>query len=154
MDRRKYIAELVEKTGVRIDEDDPIFAVVMLNQLILQDQKTELEALVGKLVMAAAKVPSAALEQFKQQADPVLNKALGSLRTEAVTLKDDLGDAAERAVDRRIASTVELADSAVRKLETAAGIAANSTRQSVWIAAILGGIVGGAIVALSRHLLF
>ena len=48
MDRRKYIAALVEKTGVRLDEDDPIFAVVMLNQLILEDQKTELEALVGQ----------------------------------------------------------------------------------------------------------
>ncbi|CAH2783248.1 MAG: hypothetical protein CBARDCOR_3593 [uncultured Caballeronia sp.] len=52
MDRRKYIAELAEKTGVRIDEDDPIFAVVLLNRAILQDQKTELESLVGQLVKA------------------------------------------------------------------------------------------------------
>ena len=44
MDRRKYIAELVEKTGIRIDEDDPAFVLVLLNRLILQDQKTELEA--------------------------------------------------------------------------------------------------------------
>ena len=56
MDRRKYIAALVEKTGVRLDEDDPIFAVVMLNQLILEDQKTELETLVGQLVKVGGAV--------------------------------------------------------------------------------------------------
>lgn len=48
-ERRKYVAELVEKTGIRIDEDDPIFAIVLLNRAILEDQKTALEASGDKL---------------------------------------------------------------------------------------------------------
>ena len=86
MDRRKYIAELVEKTGIRIDEDDPAFVLVLLNRLILQDQKTELEALVGQLVKVGGAVRGEVIKQVEEQC----NATLRQLQVEAATLKTDL----------------------------------------------------------------
>ncbi len=37
MDKRQMIAELVAKTGVKIDEDDPAFLLVELNILMLEN---------------------------------------------------------------------------------------------------------------------
>ncbi len=36
MDRRQLIAALVEKTGVKLDEDDPAFLLVDLNLMVLE----------------------------------------------------------------------------------------------------------------------
>ena len=63
MDRRKYISELVERTGLQIDEDDPIFALVLLNRLVLQDQKTELETLVNQLVKVGGAIRGEVVKQ-------------------------------------------------------------------------------------------
>lgn len=37
MDRHKLRAQVFEKTGVRIDVDDPVFALVALNEAVLED---------------------------------------------------------------------------------------------------------------------
>ena len=77
MDRRKYIAELVEKTGIRIDEDDPAFVLVLLNRLILQDQKTELEALVGQLVKAGGNIRGETIKQVEERCNATLRQLRG-----------------------------------------------------------------------------
>lgn len=68
MERRKYIAELVARTGVQVDENDPVFAVVLLNRLILEDQKSELETLVEQLSKTGKAING---EVVKQGTNPV-----------------------------------------------------------------------------------
>lgn len=149
MDRRKYIAELVEKTGVRIDEDDPIFAVVLLNRAILQDQKTELEALVGQLVKAGGAIRGEVIKQVEERC----NATLRELQVEAVKLKTDLQrehagyrEATKEALRQEVGGTIASAASAMRD-------ARRSIMGPVWMAATAGGFVGGVVVALVAYLL-
>lgn len=142
MDRRKYIAELVEKTGVRVDEDDPIFAVVLLNQAILQDQKTELEALVGQLVKAGGAIRGEVIKQVEERC----NVTLRDLQTEAAKLKTDLQrehagyrEATKEALRQEVGGTIASAASAMHDAQ-------RSIMRPVWLAAIVGGILGGAVV--------
>ena len=149
MDRRKYISALVEKTGVRLDEDDPIFAVVMLNQLILEDQKTELEALVGQLV----KVGGAIRSEVVKQVEAHCNATLLQLKTEAAELKTDLErehaewrKATRGALQDEIGGTIGRAAGALKE-------AHKSIMVPVWTAAIVSGVASGAAVAVVMLLL-
>lgn len=145
MDRRKYIAELVEKTGIRIDEDDPAFVLVLLNRLILQDQKTELEALVGQLVKAGGSIRGETIKQVEERC----NATLRQLQVEAATLKTDLQrehagyrEATKEALRQEIGGTIANAASTIQDV-----------RRLVWTVGITGGFVGGVIVALVAYLL-
>ena len=149
MDRRKYIAELVEKTGIRIDEDDPVFVLVLLNRLILQDQKTELEALVGQLVKAGGNIRGETIKQVEERC----NATLRQLQVEAATLKTDLQrehagyrEATKEALRQEIGGTIASAASTMQD-------ARRSIMGPVWTAAIAGGFVGGVVVALVAYLL-
>lgn len=145
MDRRKYIAALVEKTGVRLDEDDPIFAVVMLNQFILEDQKTELETLVGQLAKVGRAVQGEVLKQC--------NATLLQMNAESVTLKTDL----EREhAEWRKATRAALQDEIGGTIGRAAGAlkdAHKSIMGPVWTAAIVSGVASGAVVAFAMFIL-
>ncbi|MCP1634887.1 hypothetical protein [Kerstersia gyiorum] len=145
MDRRKYIAELVEKTGIRIDEDDPAFVLVLLNRLILQDQKTELEALVGQLVKVGGAVRGEVIKQVEEQC----NATLRQLQVEAATLKTDLQrehagyrEATKEALRQEIGGTIANAASTMQDV-----------RRLMWTIGITSGVVGGVIVALIAYLL-
>ena len=145
MDRRKYIAELVEKTGIRIDEDDPAFVLVLLNRLVLQDQKTELEALVGQLVKVGGAVRGEVIKQVEEQC----NATLRQLQVEAATLKTDLQrehagyrEATKEALRQEIGGTIASAASTIQDV-----------RRLIWTVGITGGVVGGVIVALIAYLL-
>lgn len=149
MDRRKYIAELVEKTGIRIDEDDPAFVLVLLNRLILQDQKTELEALVGQLVKAGGNIRGETIKQVEERCNAMLRQ----LQVEAATLKTDLQrehagyrEATKEALRQEIGGTIANAANAMQD-------ARRSIMGPVWTAAIAGGFVGGVVVALVAYLL-
>ena len=149
MDRRKYIAELVEKTGIRIDEDDPAFVLVLLNRLVLQDQKTELEALVGQLVKVGGAVRGEVIKQVEEQC----NATLRQLQVEAATLKTDLQrehagyrEATKEALRQEIGGTVARAAGAMQD-------ARRSIMGPVWLAATAGGFVSGVVVALVAYLL-
>lgn len=145
MDRRKYIAELVEKTGIRLDEDDPAFVLVLLNRLILQDQKTELEALVGQLVKAGGSIRGETIKQVEERC----NATLRQLQVEAATLKTDLQrehagyrEATKEALRQEIGGTIANAASTMQDV-----------RRLMWMVGITSGVVGGVIVALAAYLL-
>ena len=149
MDRRKYIAALVEKTGVRLDEDDPIFAVVMLNQLILEDQKTELEALVGQLVKVGGAVRGEVIKQVEAQC----NATLLQLKTEAAELKTDLErehaewrKATRGVLQEEIGGTIGRAAGALKD-------AHQSIMRPVLIASIVSGIASGVVVAFAMFII-
>ncbi|ATS66093.1 MULTISPECIES: hypothetical protein [Xanthomonas] len=145
MDRRKYIADLVEKTGVRVDEDDPIFSVVLLNQFILQDQKTELEVLVGRLVKVAGTIQGEVIKQVEERC----NARLRELQAEAAELKTNLQrehasyrEATKEALRQEVGGTIGRAAEAMQD-------ARRSIMGPVWLAAMVGGVMGGAIGAVA-----
>lgn len=149
MDRRKYIAELVEKTGVRIDEDDPIFSVVLLNRALFQDQKTELEVLVGQLIKVGGSMRGEVLKQVEERC----NATLRELQVEAATLKTDLQ---REHASYREATKEALRQEVVSTNAKAAGVMQDARRSimaALWTVAIAAGLIGGGTAALVSFLL-
>lgn len=145
MDRRKYIAEVVKKTGIRLDENDPIFAVVLLNQLILEEQKSELETLVEQLSSTGKAINGEVVKQAQTLWDTKtrqLNAEAAELKTALLREHSHLQKGAREAVTQAV-------NDAVVKLTSSM---ADSNR-STWTATVVGGLIGGFTVALVSFLL-
>lgn len=141
MDRRKYIAELVARTGVQVDEDDPVFAVVLLNRLILEDQQSELESLVKKLSLTGKAINTEVLKQ----AQALWDAKTSQLHAEAANLK--ISTAQEHAALQK--STREavgnLIDQAMVQLSQTAKVDSN---RAIWTAALASGATSGLVAGL------
>lgn len=145
MERRKYIAELVARTGVQVDENDPVFAVVLLNRLILEDQKSELETLVEQL----SKTGKAINGEVVKQAQTLWDTKTRQLHAEAAELKAAmLRDHAEALEATRKAVRQEIAET----MGQAACSIMNANR-SIWTAALVSGVTSGVVVGLAVFLL-
>ncbi len=146
MERRKYIAELVARTGVQVDENDPVFAVVLLNRLILEDQKSELETLVEQL----SKTGKAINGEVVKQAQTLWDTKTRQLHAEAAELK--------AAMLREHAEVLESTRKAIRQeIVEAMGQVARSTvetSRSIWTAALVSGVTSGVVAGLAVFLLF
>ncbi|HBP0216181.1 TPA: hypothetical protein L5P51_006353 [Pseudomonas aeruginosa] len=146
MERRKYIAELVARTGVQVDENDPVFAVVLLNRLILEDQKSELETLVEQL----SKTGKAINGEVVKQAQTLWDTKTRQLHAEAAELK--------AAMLREHADVLESTRKAIRQeIVEAMGQVARSTvetSRSIWTAALVSGVTSGVVAGLAVFLLF
>lgn len=146
MDRRKYIAELVARTGVQVDEDDPVFAVVLLNQLILEDRKSELEALVEQL----SKTGKAINHEVLKQAQTLWDTKTRQLYAEAAELK--LSMAQEHSYLQK--STRETVGEVIGDAMEQLGRKANAeNNRSIWTAALVSGVTSGTVVWLAAFLL-
>ncbi|EET9015686.1 hypothetical protein FA698_004593 [Escherichia coli] len=145
MERRKYIAELVARTGVQVDENDPVFAVVLLNRLILEDQKSELETLVEQL----SKTGKAINGEVVKQAQTLWDTKTRQLHAEAAELK--------AAMLREHAEVLESTRKAIRQeIGEAMGQVARSTvetNRSIWTAALVSGVTSGVVAGLAVFLL-
>ena len=146
MERRKYIAELVARTGVQVDENDPVFAVVLLNRLILEDQKSELETLVEQL----SKTGKAINGEVVKQAQTLWDTKTRQLHAEAAELR--------AAMLREHAEVLESTRKAIRQeIGEAMGQVARSTvetNRSIWTAALVSGVTSGVVAGLAVFLLF
>lgn len=145
MERRKYIAELVARTGVQVDENDPVFAVVLLNRLILEDQKSELETLVEQLSKAGKAING----EVVKQAQTLWDTKTRQLHAEAAELK--------AAMLREHAEVLESTRKAIRQeIGEAMGQVARSTvetNRSIWTAALVSGVTSGVVAGLAVFLL-
>jgi len=170
--RRQYIADLVARGGVQIDPDDPAFELVILNRLVLDDQKSELELLVGQVVNEGKKMRqavNAVPELVRSQVAPELGK-LAMATTEAKAVIAELAEAQKVSIQQftatekvefrgamaTAAKTIagEALDGAMRALQVAASAHDNAMKQGkqqtsnlVMVAVLcgfLGSLVGGA----------
>ncbi len=170
--RRQYIADLVARGGVQIDPDDPAFELVILNRLVLADQKGELENLVGQVVNEGKKMRlavTAVPELVRSQVAPELGQ-LVTATEEARTAIAELVEAQKDGIRQFIATEKveflgametaakriagEALDGAVRTLQVAASAHDNAMKQGkqqttklVLVAVLcgfLGSLVGGA----------
>lgn len=145
MDRRKYIAELVARTGIQVDEDDPVFAVVLLNRLILEDQKSELEALVEQL----SKTSKAINAEVVKQAQTLWDTKTRQLHSEAAELKismlKDHGDLQKATREAVIKASNDMTGQLERTAKA-------DNNRAIWTAALASSMGTGAIVLLAMFL--
>lgn len=128
MDTRKLQQLLFEETGQRIDCNDPVFAVVALNQLVLSEKATEL---VGELESASGKVnmqigqllaASKELNAAHNELEAKLSAAIKQSRAEAIA---QVNASAASAVERVTADVYQSAHRA------AAAAAANAVGEQM-----------------------
>ena len=156
MDIQKLRQVVFEKTGIRIDEVDPVFTVVALNEAVFQDMlevyaqtlaknNGELDEKIGSLVILHRKLVDAAQDLAERANQAHLNAALKA----ATEAKADIMTAARLAVSAELEKAAAIVTNAAHQLASAGDkVKANSTHR--WglaiTQAVIGGIVAGMVV--------
>jgi hypothetical protein len=135
-DKRRIIAALVEKTGVKIDENDPAFIIVVLNQIMLENSASDAAKLIER---AAEKFTDAAVTQADDFI-AVANEALAKFSAKTNELKAALDDLSARQVAQSFVSPVNSPRSAV----PVPAPRARNRNDAIWfvIAFIAGAVFG------------
>ena len=74
MDRRKLIATIVERVGVKLDHDDPAFILVELNHLALEDSAKKVADQIGQAADKFNDVTTRRIDDFVVVANEALSK--------------------------------------------------------------------------------
>src|SRR5262245_48182641 len=102
LDTQKLIAEIAARHQIRLESDDPIFTVVTLNQLVMQDTVAEM-----------LKVMEATLSRFEASIERAENRA-GRLLADSVK---DSGATIRRMIQEDIRAANLRANELVRRLD-------------------------------------
>lgn len=86
MDRRQAIASLVQKTGVKLDVDDPAFLLVELNALMLDHRVSEATQNLAAETTRLNRVMTENVDDFVA----VANEALSKFMTRTHQIKEQL----------------------------------------------------------------
>lgn len=156
MDIQRLRQVVFEKTGIRIDEVDPVFTVVALNEAVFQDMlevyeqimaknNGELDEKIGSLVVLHRKLVEAAQDLAERANQAHMNAALKA----ATEAKADIVTAARLAVSAELEKAAAIVTSAAHQLASAGDkVKANSAPN--WgiaiIQAVTGGIVAGMLI--------
>lgn len=74
MDKRQLVAALVEKTGVKLDEDDPAFLLVDLNLMVLESRTSEAARHLANATQEFNAVTTRNVDDFVAVANEALSK--------------------------------------------------------------------------------
>lgn len=159
MDIQKLRQVVFEKTGIRIDEVDPVFTVVALNEAVFQDMlevyaqtlaknNGELDEKIGSLVVLHRKLVDAAHDLTERANHAHLNAALKA----ASEAKADIMTAASLAVSKELEKAAVIVTNAANQLASAGDKVKANSAQHWRIAitqAVIGGIVAGMVVVVA-----
>jgi hypothetical protein len=163
MDIQKLRTRIFEKTGVRVDETDPIFTLVALNESLLEDVITtiseklgknnaELDERIGSIVVAHRQLIAAA-ENLVERANQAHMAAALKASAEA---KTEIMKAAQQAVSVEVEKSASIISTAASTLVDA-GNRANVRQRQRWLVAsaqaVISGIVAGLVVVTTMHLI-
>lgn len=156
MDIQKLRQAVFEKTGIRIDELDPVLSVVALNEVMFGDMLAahheiiaqyngELDEKIGSLVVLHRKIAEISNDLVERANQAHLSAALKA----AAEAKIEILNAARMAVSAELEKSVDIVTAAARQLTAAGKEAQIATRQN-WLIGLVqgatGGIIGGLIV--------
>jgi predicted nuclease of restriction endonuclease-like RecB superfamily len=161
MDIPKLRTRIFEKTGVRVDDTDPIFTLVALNESLLEDviqtfndtlgkNNAELDERIGSIVVAHRQLIAAA-ENLVERA----NQAhMASALKAAAEAKKEIMVAAQQAVSAEVEKSATIISTAANKLADAGNRVSVEQRQRWLVAsaqAVISGIVAGIVVVATMH---
>ncbi len=92
LDVKRLIGEVAAKNGIRLEPDDPAFALVTLNQLVLEETVNRLNEHVSLLLEQF----TASLSKVEQRAGALLAQQVKSSRTELRTELETLFEFARK----------------------------------------------------------
>jgi len=161
MDIPKLRTRIFEKTGVRVDDSDPIFTLVALNESLLEDviqtfndtlgkNNAELDERIGSIVVLHRQLVAAA-ENLVERA----NQAhMASALKAAAEAKKEIMVAAQQAVSAEVEKSATIISTAANKLADAGNRVSVGQRHRWLVAsaqAVISGIVAGIVVVATMH---
>jgi predicted nuclease of restriction endonuclease-like RecB superfamily len=161
MDISKLRTRIFEKTGVRVDDSDPIFTLVALNESLLENviqtfndmlgkNNAELDERIGSIVVLHRQLVAAA-ENLVERA----NQAhMASALKAAAEAKKEIMVAAQQAVSAEVEKSATIISTAANKLADAGNRVSLGQRHRWLVAsaqAVISGIVAGTVVVATMH---
>lgn len=161
MDIQKLRTAIFEKTGVRVDEIDPIFTLVALNEALLEQTSStlsdalaknnaELDERIGSIVVLHRTLVGAAENLVERANQAHMTAALKA----AAEAKKEIMTAAQEAVRSEVEKSAAIITKAVQELADESQNA-KANRQPTWlfasVQAVIGGIVAGATILTAMH---
>ena len=161
MDIQKLRQVVFEKTGIRIDEVDPVFTVVALNEAMFEDMievyqqalvrnNGQLDEKIGSLMVMHRKLVDASQDLVERANQAHLNAALKA----ATEAKADIMTAARLAVSAELEKAATIVTSAAYQLASAGEKVKANARHNwaiVIAQATIGGIVAGIVILAALH---
>ena len=161
MDIPKLRTRIFEKTGVRVDDSDPIFTLVALNESLLEDviqtfndtlgkNNAEIDERIGSIVVLHRQLVTAA-ENLVERA----NQAhMASALKAAAEAKTEIMVAARQAVSAEVEKSATIISTAANTLADAGNRVSVGQRHRWLVAsaqAVISGIVAGIVVVATMH---
>jgi len=161
MDIPKLRTRIFEKTGVRVDDSDPIFTLVALNESLLEDvirtfndtlgkNNAEIDERIGSIVVLHRELVAAA-ENLVERA----NQAhMASALKAAAEAKTEIMVAARQAVSAEVEKSATIISTAANTLADAGNRVSVGQRHRWLVAsaqAVISGIVAGIVVVATMH---
>lgn len=147
MDIDQLRNEVFAKTKIRLDETDPVFAIVALNEAVLDEwlQKAnhaleENQLLLDEKLNALIEVHDQFLSQSRLWAEQARHSHKEFVLTTAVKAKAEVAEAAYKAIRAELRS--------VPRLSPLDATAREEKQAHRWMSAIVQGIVSGFIAAV------
>jgi hypothetical protein len=152
MDISRLQVAVYEKTGIRLDRTDPVFALIAVNEAVISEllstaqeqwaqNNSELDVKIGSLVKVHEHILAASKDLTTRANQAHMTAALKA----AAEAKTEIFNAARDAV------SVEVGKAASIVTENAAQLAAASKRARTgsWSIAIVQAIIGGMVAAIT-----
>jgi len=156
MDTSKLQVAVFEKTGIRLDRTDPVFALVALNETVIEElfssaqdhwarSSTELDAKIGALVKINEQILAASKDLATRANQAHMTAALKA----SAEAKTEIFKAARDAVSVEVGKSASVIKEAVTQVNAARRPAMLDTWSIAIVQAIIGGTVAGLIILLA-----
>jgi hypothetical protein len=151
MDIKKLQHAVFERTSIRVDDSDPIFALVALNEVVVsellataEEQRAQNNAELDAKIASMVKIYDQIVAASKELATRVDQAHMASALKAAAEAKAEIMKAARHAMSAEIEKAAAVvADSTARLDEARAKV-----RTGSWAIAIVQAVIGGMVAAL------
>ena len=162
MDKRKMIAEIAARHGVRLDSDDPAFLLVELNHMMFEEKeaglKAETEAAekrIIELIGLLQKAGDSYQEQIKiyteAQASIIRSQMEASAKVGKLRFEQLTNEAIQASLSE-VARTMR--DTIHAEIVAPVAKAVQASKQNIWrnlSLCLLCGLIGGSVVVLTHN---
>lgn len=158
MEIAKLQTAVFDKTGIRLDRTDPIFALVALNNVVIEDllataqeQWTQSNSELDAKIVALAKLNEQILAASKDLAARVNQAHMAAGVKAAAEAKVEIFNAARDAVTSEMSKAASIIMEGTEQLDKARKRARAGNWKIAIVSALLGGMVAASMVLAVMH---
>jgi hypothetical protein len=152
MDLHRLQTAVFEKTGIRLDHKDPVFALVALNEVVVadllaaaQEQWAQNNVALDARIDSLVKIHDEIMAASRSLAGRVDQAHLAAALKAATEAKAEIFKSARDAISSEVSRSAVIVSNSVAQLEAAQ----RDAKSCCWGIAILQAVIGGMVAALT-----